>query len=163
MDLSRNFLLLLGNIIDKYSVSFADYDTMATQIFKAKKNIIKRIKHLDFITWPKIVWRIFMTTDLWLLFAKNDVKIFMSTDLGFVLVKNGSREFLCPIGQIKINEFIFWPLQILEVVWYLECPACYGRAEQIDLSEPKVLSGILISKSEGNGGAWMASWLKEVG
>ena len=54
-------------------------------------------------------------------------------------------------------------MQILGVVWYLECPAGYGRAERIDSSEPKVVRNILISKSEGGGeGVWMAFWLKEV-
>ena len=53
------------------------------------------LKELD--TWipslgQKWFERIFMTTDLWLSLAKNE--IFMSTDLGFILVKNGSREFL---------------------------------------------------------------------
>ena len=53
-------------------------------------------------------------------------------------------------------------MQILGVVWYLKCPAGYRREEQINSSEPKVVRGILISKSEGEEGAWMASWLKEV-
>ena len=73
----------------------------------------------------------------------------MSTDLGFFLVKNGSREFLCLTGQItKINELILWLTQILGVVWYLECPADYEKAERIDSSELNVVRGILISKSE---------------
>ena len=72
----------------------------------------------------------------------------MCTDLGFVLVKNGLREFLCLTGQItKINELIFWPTQILGVVWYLECPAGYE-------SEPKMVRGILISKPDGWGVDW---------
>ena len=90
----------------------------------------------------------------------NDPRI--SIDLSFVFVKNGSREFLCLTGQItKINELIFWPTQILGVVWCLKCPASYGRAERIDSSEPKVVRGVLINKFEGE--AWMDSWLKEVG
>ena len=80
----------------------------------------------------------------------------MPADLGFILVKNGLR-FLCLTGQL-----IPWPMQILGVVWYLECPADYGRVERIDSSELKVVRGILISKSEGEGGAWLASWLKQV-
>ena len=71
-----------------------------------------------------------------------------------IWVKNGSSEFLCLTGQItKINELIFWPIQILGVVWYLECSTGYRRAERIDSSELKVVWGILISKSEGEGGA----------
>ena len=71
-----------------------------------------------------------MMTGLWLSLAKNNDKIFMSTELGFLLVKNGLREFLCLTGQItKINELILWPWQILGVVWYLKCPAGYGREE----------------------------------
>ena len=90
--------------------------------------------------------RIFMTTGLWLSLAKNNDRIFMSTDLSFVLVKNGSREFVCLTGQItKINELILWPTKILGVVWYLKCPADYGKAERIDSSEPNVVRGILIS------------------
>ena len=93
-----------------------------------------------------------MMTGLWLLLAKNNDKTFMPTDLGFILVKNGSREFLCLTGQItKINELIFWPMQILGVVWYLESPAIYGRVQCIELTEPKVVRGILISKSEREG------------
>ena len=106
--------------------------------------------------------RIFMTTGLWLSLTKNNDKI-MSTDLGFNLVKNGLREFLCRTGQItKINENLL-AYEIQGVVWYLKCSGGYGRAERIDLSELKVVRIILISKSEGEGRAWMASWLKEVG
>ena len=90
-----------------------------------------------------------MTTGLWLSLAKN-YKIFISAGLGFVLVKNGLREFLCLTDQItKINELISWSMQILGVLWYLECPASYERAEQIDSSEPKVVRGMLIYKPEG--------------
>ena len=31
-------------------------------------------------------------------------------------------------------------MQILGNLWYLECPAGYGRVERIDSSEPKVVS-----------------------
>ena len=112
---------------------------------KPKKNI-KRIRHLDFIAGPKMVRKHFMTTGLRLSLAKNNDKILMSTDLGFVLVKNGSKEFLCLTSQIrKINELRkFWGLC---GTW--NCPAGYGRAERIDLSETKVVRGILINKSEG--------------
>ena len=48
----------------------------------------------------------------------------------------------------KINELIFWPTQILGVVRYLECPAGYGRTEQIISSESKVVRGLLINKSK---------------
>ena len=101
--------------------------------------------------------RIFMTTGLWLSLAKNNDKMFMSTNLGLVLVKDGSREFSClPVQITKINELILWPAQILAVVWYKECPAGYGKAERIDLPEPKVVRGILISKSEGL--EWSPDW-----
>ena len=63
-----------------------------------------------------MVWKDFYD-DRFLVVVKNNNKNFISTDLGFILVKKGLREFLCLTGQItKIDELIFWPMQILGVV-----------------------------------------------
>ena len=130
-------------------------------IWSQRKTLLKELDTWILSFGQKWLKKILMTC-LWLSLAKNN-KIFMPTELGFILVKNSLREFLCQTGQIKINELILWPKQILRVVWYLECLASYVRTEQIDSSELKVVRGILISKSKGEEGAWMASWLKEVG
>ena len=125
--------------------------------FPGLRNTLLKESH----TWISSIgqiWfeRIFMITGLWLSFAKNNDKILMSTDLGFVAKMARENVYFWQIT--KINESVFWPTQILGVVWYLECPAGYERAEWIDSSEPKVVRGILISLRGREMLEWPPDW-----